>query len=426
MASTDDIVARIDREALIRFALEICNIDSAVPHEAAVAEHIYQWMLREGFTARRIGLLPDRFNVMGVLPGTGGGHSLMFNGHLDTYAARERDLVHLDPAAAVYHSAWREDDLLIGEGIANDKGPIAAFLMAAKAIKDSGQRLKGDLVLTCVIAETSREPVGCEPGIPRESKDLGARFLVTHGGVADHVVVAEGTGFGLAWVEAGKFWYKVTLRSAQPPFYTPYLPARTTLARSPNMIVASAAAIAALEDWAAAYQQRNTRQTAGGTIVPKVQIGAIRSGDPSRPILAPQLCELFLDVRALPGQDPLATRDEIRAVLNQVGLTADIDLYHFRPGYEAKKIDRLAETVRRAHRATFREEPEMSNPETSSMWRDTNVFAEVGIPAMSYGPRTAAHSFKRALTIDSLYQAACAYTRIALDLCNQDKEPVHA
>jgi len=152
MASTDDIVARIDREALIRFALEICNIDSAVPHEAAVAEHIYQWMLREGFTARRIGLLPDRFNVMGVLPGTGGGHSLMFNGHLDTYAARERDLVHLDPAAAVYHSAWREDDLLIGEGIANDKGPIAAFLMAAKAIKDSGQRLKGDLVLTCVIA----------------------------------------------------------------------------------------------------------------------------------------------------------------------------------------------------------------------------------------------------------------------------------
>jgi len=35
---------------------------------------------------------------------------------------------------------------------------------------------------------------------------------------ATHAVllVAEGTGFGLAWVEAGKFWYKVTLTSDQP------------------------------------------------------------------------------------------------------------------------------------------------------------------------------------------------------------------
>jgi acetylornithine deacetylase/succinyl-diaminopimelate desuccinylase-like protein len=422
MSLADDVVSSIDRDALIRFALEICNIDSAVPHEALVAEHIYQWMLREGFTARRIGLLPDRFNVMGVLPGTGGGQSLMFNGHLDTYAARERDLVHADPAAAVYHSAWQEGDLLVGEGIVNDKGPIAAFLMAAKAVKGSGHRLKGDLVLTCVIAETSREPFENEAGILRESKELGARFLVTHGGVADHVVVAEGTGFGLAWVEAGKFWYKVTLRSSRPPFYTPYLPERTTLTQSPNMIVAAAAAIGALENWAAAYQKRNTRHSGGGTIVPKVQIGAIRSGDPSRPILAPQLCELFIDVRALPGQDPLATRDEVRSVLNQQGLTADVDLYHFRPGYEAKNIERLAETVRRAHRATFGGEPTTANPETSSMWRDSNVFAELGIPAMSYGPRSATHSFKRALTTDSLYQAACVYARIALDLCNQDKE----
>jgi acetylornithine deacetylase/succinyl-diaminopimelate desuccinylase-like protein len=422
MALADDIVARIDRDALVQFALDICNIDSAVPHEAAVAEHIYQWMAREGFGARRIGLLEDRFNVMGVLPGAGGGQSLMFNGHLDTYAAREPDLVHLDPTADVYHKAWREDDLLIGEGVVNDKGPIAAFLMAAKAIKDSGHRLKGDLVLTCVIAETSREPVDNAPGALKESKELGARFLVTHGGVADHVVVAEGTGFGLAWVEAGKFWYKVTLRSSRPPFYTPYLPDRSSLAQSPNMIVAAAAAVEALEAWAAEYQRKNTRRTEGGTIVPKVQIGAIRSGDPTRPILAPQLCELFLDLRALPGQDPLATREEIREVIARVGLTADVELYHFRPGYEAKNIERLADAVRRAHRATFGTEAAMANPETSSMWRDSNVFIEVGIPALSYGPRSATHSFKRALTVDSLYQAACAYTRIALDVCDQSKE----
>jgi hypothetical protein len=55
------------------------------------------------------------------------------------------------------------------------------------------------------------------------------------------------------------------------------------------------------------------------------------------------------------------------------------------------------------------------------MWRDLNVFNELGIPALTYGPRSTSHSFKRALTIDSLYQAACLHARVAVDLCNQEK-----
>jgi acetylornithine deacetylase/succinyl-diaminopimelate desuccinylase-like protein len=418
----DEVVARIDRDKLVQFALEICNIDSAVPFEAAVAEHIYQWLKREGFTARRVGLLSDRFNVLGTLAGSGGGYSLIFNSHMDTAVPRQRDLVHRDPANDVYHKAWVEGDLLIGEGICNDKGPMAAFLMAAKAIKDSGHQLKGDLLVSSVVAETSREPCDDAPGTIQESKELGARFLVTHGGVADYALVAEGTGFGLAWVEAGKFWYKITLTSDQPPFYTPYLPDRTTLAESPSMLVAGVAAVAALEKWAADYQRKNIYKSAGGTVLPKVQVGAIRSGDPYRPILAPQVCELYLDVRSVPGQDPLATREEIGKLLRDIGLKASVELYHFRPGYEAKNIDRLAETVRRCHRANFGEEPPQAHVETSSMWRDLNVFNELGIPALTYGPRSTAHSYKRALTIESLYQAACVYARIAVDLCNQQKQ----
>jgi hypothetical protein len=51
----------------------------------------------------------------------------------------------------------------------------------------------------------------------------------------------------------------------------------------------------------------------------------------------------------------------------------------------------------------------------------TNIFNEVGIPAMCYAPQAAAHQFKRAMTVESLYQAACMYARIAVDLCNQDR-----
>ena len=423
MSVADDVVAAIDRAELVEFALEISNIDSSVPNEAEVAEHLYQWLRRQGLVTRKVGLLRDRFNVMGVLPGSGGGYSLLFNSHMDTFVPMHPDFVHRDPTNPIYHQAWQEDDLLVGEGIVNDKGPMAAFLIAAKAIRKSGHKLKGDVVVTCVVAETSREPCNDPPGTMLESKELGARFLVTHGGVADYALIAEGTGFGMAWVEAGKFWYRIVLNSTEPPYYTPYLPDRTTTAESPNMIVAAAAAIEAIEKWAAIYQRRGLYHSPGGTIVPKVQIGAIRGGDPNRPTRAPQICELSLDVRSVPGQDPLRTRDEISRILRDIGLNADVELYHFRPGYEAKNIDRLIQAIGRAHRATFGEEPKPAQIETSSMWRDLNVFNEVGIPALTYGPRGAAHSHKRALTVDVLYQAACAYARIAVDLCNQEKPP---
>ena len=113
----DDIVGLIDRDQLVQLALEICNIDSAGPFEAEVAEFIYQWLRREGFIARRIGLLKERFNVLGTIPGTGGGFSLIFNSHMDTAVPSTPDFVHRDPTNDIYHKAWIEGDLLVGEGI---------------------------------------------------------------------------------------------------------------------------------------------------------------------------------------------------------------------------------------------------------------------------------------------------------------------
>jgi acetylornithine deacetylase/succinyl-diaminopimelate desuccinylase-like protein len=137
--------------------------------------------------------------------------------------------------------------------------------------------------------------------------------------------------------------------------------------------------------------------------------------------MAPQVCYLYLDVRSVPAQDPLVTREQISRLLSDIGLNNTVELYHFRPGYEAKNIDRLADAVRRSHRANFGGEPPDPYVETSSMWRDLNVFNELGIPALTYGPRSTSHSYKRALTIESLYQAACVYARIAVDLCSQEK-----
>ena len=55
------------------------------------------------------------------------------------------------------------------------------------------------------------------------------------------------------------------------------------------------------------------------------------------------------------------------------------------------------------------------------MWRDINSFNELGIPAITYGPRSERHSYRRSFTIDALYRAACVYARTMVDVCNQEK-----
>ena len=123
----DDVVRLIDKSELIDLVLDVCNIDSPVGYERDVAERFYGWMKNEGFAPQRIGLLPDRYNLLGRLRGTGGGESLLFNGHMDTTNPNAADLVHLDPMKDELHKAWIESDLLVGDGVVNEKGRSVRF-----------------------------------------------------------------------------------------------------------------------------------------------------------------------------------------------------------------------------------------------------------------------------------------------------------
>jgi hypothetical protein len=58
------------------------------------------------------------------------------------------------------------------------------------------------------------------------------------------------------------------------------------------------------------------------------------------------------------------------------------------------------------------------------MWRDTNAFLELGIPAVSYAPRSASHAARKSIKVKDLTDAAIVYARIAMDLCNQERDAV--
>lgn len=419
--NADDVVARIDPREVVDLALALGNIDSPTGSEGAAGEFVHAWLRDHGFSPRRYALVEDRINVAAWLHGSGGGYNLVFNAHLDTTLRPDAVWSAKDPADPLYHSAWVEGDDIYGDGVVNDKGPMAAFLVAAKAIKDAGFPLKGDLVVSAVAGEISREPVDEWHGPAYLSKDLGARFMATHGVVGDFVLVAEGTGFGIVGIEPGKAHFKVTVQTDTPRYYSPYLPRPTGLADAPNAIVRASAVIAAFEAWAYEYQQRHTYESEYGRVVPKASINAIRSGYPFNLTSAPQLCSFYVDTRILPGANPLDLRDELRGLLAQVGVEGSVELFLYRPGFEVRGAEPLIEAVRRQHARVFPTPPQIVADPVTSMWRDTNAFNELGIPAISYAPRSTSHAAKKSFRVEDLVNASRVYARIAMDVCTTDR-----
>jgi acetylornithine deacetylase/succinyl-diaminopimelate desuccinylase-like protein len=409
---------KINRDELVDLALALCQIESPAGQEAEVGEYVFNWMKREGFRPCKIGMMPERFNVLGRLPGDGDGYSLIFNSHLDTGRSKEDRWSIRAPEQGINHGAWREGDTLFGEGIVNDKGPVAAFLIAAKALKASGIRLRGDLLLSAVPGEIGYEAVDEFEAPKYLSKEVGTRYLIQHGGVADYALVAEGTDFGYAAIEAGKAFFKIVVHG-DPQLYTPFVPNAEVDANHPNAIIRAALFLPRLQQWARGYEQRFVYRCKDGVIVPKAVVGAIRGGNPYHVTRTSELCAIYLDCRLTPVSDPLAIRRELLDLLKAQGIPGEVELFVYRRSYEAGDTGVLLQALKKSHAASFGAELQLAAPVISSMWRDVSIFNEMGIPSITYGPP---RNFKgQSMTVDDIVRTAEIYANIAIEVCNTVK-----
>jgi acetylornithine deacetylase/succinyl-diaminopimelate desuccinylase-like protein len=416
--AADAVLDRIREDDLVELVLHLSSIESPPPDEGEAAEAIYEWLKENDFAPARIGMFEDRFNVFAQLPGSGRGRALAFNSHIDTAVRRDDHLVYRDPSWADYHVGREEGDLLIGNPVVNDKGPMAAFMIAARAIRDAGVELDGAVYLTMVAGEIGQEPVDEFQGKRYLSKEVGARYLVNHSPRPSFCLCAEATGFRKGWVEAGKAFYKVTVYGG-PATYTPYLSRPYTRADQPNAIIRALPLLERLETWASDYEERHRYECPGGTVVPRVNIGAVRAGQPWMVLTSPEVCMIYLDIRTIPGQDGGSVGYELRELLEALELEGTVEQFVNRNGYEAHGIEPLSEALEEAHRREFEAPCEIAAPPECSMWRDHNIFNEMGIPALTYGPPGVAFAGGGAFAVrkEDLLRSARIYALTALSLC---------
>lgn len=413
--AADTVTGLIDPEELAELALGLGKIEAPAGAEGPAADAVAVWLTEQGFAPKRIGLVAERPSIVAHLRGRSEGKRLVFNAHLDTAISRHDTLVYRDPAQPKYISAWREGERLYGNGVVNDKGPMAAFLIAAAAIKRSGIELAGSLLLHAVPGEIGLEPVDEFQGPGHLGKDLGARFAIAHGVVGDAALVAEATGNALGWVQPGKAFFKVTVLGGEP-MYTPFSIADANPVTNPNAIVRLAPVITKLTEWASRYPERRY-ECPGGVVVPKANIGAVRSGRPDKITKSSELAHLYLDVRIAPDVHPMTIERELVGVLKTTGVPFEIECIMYRRGYEAVGVEELAAAVRAGHRAEFGDDPGIPDPPVTSMWRDITPFNEAGIPSLTYGPSSSTGGGNFSVTVAELAVSARVYARAALHYC---------
>ena len=413
-------------EELSDLAVRLCSINSPPGGEAAAARFVEEWLASEGIPVRRLDLSPERGNVVGRLRGTGHGAHLIFNSHLDTDRRGPLAWWTAGEAGLEAETASVVDDRVIGKAVVNDRGPMACWLMAAAAIKRSGVRLKGDIVLTAVCGEIGMAPVDEFQGAGFLGKGIGTRLLVDSGVFGDYAVVAESTDWAISEMECGCAYFRVLVSGVS--IYTPWHDKGDTLASHPNAAIKASALALEIDKWAREYERRESFAFREAMVVPKVSIGAMRSGAPYSPSRTAAKAALYVDVRLAPGRSPIDVQEELRGLARQLGIDVEIDLYLHKRGYASRGAEPLAASLGEACQQVVGRPPPPPPSGFISMWRDRNVFTEVGIPAVSFGPprgggRDSKGPYGLHVTQQDLLRAAQIYALLALDICNRDRSP---
>ena len=340
----------------VELTCELIRIDSVNPDlvdggagESAMAEHCQRWLDRRGFETHRLEGTPGRPSVVGVLRGSGGGRSIMLNGHLDTVTLTGYDGQPLEPR--IVHGR------LYGRGAFDMKSGLAAMMVAAARTAEDA--LAGDVIVALVADE--------------ECGSLGTEEVLTRF-AADAAIVAEPSLLQITTEHRGFMWFEVDVHGVAAHGSRPDL--------AVDAIARAARVITAIEAW-------DGRLAAGpghpALATGRVHVSVVRGGIEGSSY--PALCSLLVERRTVPGETPAVVEAELAAVLGQVRVDLpDLEVTWRRtvtraPFWADLDAPMLAALARHAERALGHPPILRAEP----FWTDCALLAEAGIPGVLFG-----------------------------------------
>ena len=381
---------KIDQDYLSQTLIDIVRIDSRNPSltpnspgEADVGRYVEQALHALGLDVEVTELAPTRVNVVGSLSGSGGGKTLMLNGHLDT--------VGVDGMAEPFSGDIRYGKLY-GRGSYDMKGSVAAMLAVAKALVDAETELKGDLILTFV-ADEEYASIG--------TADIAQRYS------ADAAIVTEPTHFEICIAHRGFIWYDIEVfgHAAHGSLFKEGIDANLRMGRL----------LAELDKLEQDLRARPPHPLAGP---PSMHAAILNGGTEISTYAAHSL--LQLERRVAPGETVAQATAELQEIVDRlaaadptfkVTITPTLVRLPYELGGDSE-IVALAEKAGQKHLGTKPIQAAMAG------WTDAQMLGAAGIDAILLGPiGDGAHAIEEWVDLDSVFKFAEMLADISAEFC---------
>jgi acetylornithine deacetylase len=380
----------VDTELLTSTLSRLVRIDSINPFfnagasdERAVAAYVAETLSGMGMRVATYEPEPRRVSVVGTLPGTGGGRSLMLYGHMDTVGVA---------GMAEPFSGEVRDGRMYGRGTYDMKGGLAACIAAARAVIDSGTQLAGDLMV-CGVAD-------------EEVASLGMLDVLIHV-KPDAAVVTEATELDICLAHKGFCWIEVETvgRAAHGSRFDEGIDANLRMGRF----------LGQLEQL-----EQEVRRRPGHPLVgpPSLHAGVLRGG--SAPSIYAALSHLEVERRTVPGETEATVVAELQAIADRLAAAdptfqARVRPFLTRDAFEVSPGAPLVRAVTAATTAVRGAPPAFIG---HSFWMDAAILANAGVETVVIGPAGAgAHADVEWVDVESVRKLAEILTRTALTVC---------
>ena len=364
--------------------------------EEAISQYILDFFLEHGFTAYRTEIVPGRYNTFAILEGTERetSLSLLLTGHMDTVPAYDFEKA-FEP--------WEDEEYVYGRGTVDMKGALAAAMCAMVDLKESGTRLKGDLIF-CGVAD-------------EEEAGIGTRSLIETGPEATYSVICEPTSLEINLGQKGLEWIEVSFRG-----HTVHGGAQK---EGVNAIMMAGRFLQKLETEYLPKLAQRTHPILGKATL---NIGTITGGD--QPSTVADHCSIRLDRRCLTSETIPQVYEELQELIDQ--------LHREDPRFEAEIRDVFDGTtlphipfctdadcpvVKAAENAlrACGEEPVLTY---FPAWTDAG-FIQAGTSSqciiLGPGGVATAHSIHEYVSKKHLTMAAEIYRSMAMEICQVDE-----
>lgn len=341
--------------------------------ESRMAALVAQWLQDAKLEPQLQEVSPGRENVLAVAQGKDTSKTLLLCGHMDTVDVQDMTIDPFDPQI--------RDGRIYGRGACDDKGPLAALMIA---FRDRVQQ--GDLPCNLVLLASCGE----------EYELNGARYWAQHcSGDLAGIVIAEPTRLDVVVAHKGVARVHLVTRGKSAHSSIPKL--------GQNAIYIMGRALPVVEKFGKELAARPAHPLLN---TETLSVTMIQGGQQINVI--PDRCTANVDWRILPGRQPEQCRKELAAALQeQLKEPVEVEMINAYESMETSAQHPLVSALLRAgDKATGK-----CRPISVGYATDASAFTHLGIPTPIFGPGDGcqAHTQDEYIDIEHLEKGVAAY-----------------